>query len=201
MDANFDFKNIAEKIYLFGPNLRSVIRKFNDYPEDEVIGSISKLYVYISNMDYNRVIRDLRRFRENYRKIPGIAKSIAGIGGIDDKVEELFKNTELIIAALASRFYINEKRKEKEFETKEEYLVWVNEFYGYLERELELIINIYPSIKGSGIILKKLNNIFENYGIRGFFDKLPTREELEISKNKILRLYKNYQSRGLLKYN
>jgi len=196
----FDMKSTIEKLYGFDPDLRSAVRKFNRLPEED-ISRIEGIYRHLSGVNPKDVSRKIRELKDGYRKIPDIAKSIAGISETaDNRIKRLFDNTELMVAVLASRFYTDSRPKTREFESELEHQKWVAGFRRYLEAELDLVLMIYPRIRESGMIMKRLKNALKPYGRESFLEKLPTNDDLREAKSKIMRMYDLFEKRESGKY-
>lgn len=196
----FGTEDIIERLYRFGPDLRSVIRRFNRLPEDEAVERMGSLYQYLGSVDPDEVSEKIEDLRRSYDRIPGIAKKIAGVEVADSKIRELFDNTELMIAALAARFYFDGKPKERQFESEEEHQEWIKNFRQYLERELNLILGIYPTIRNSGPIMKRLRKAMSEYGVGDFLDEVPGFYDMRSLRDKVMSIYDLFEERESGKY-
>ncbi|MBD3155128.1 MAG: hypothetical protein GF368_00550 [Candidatus Aenigmarchaeota archaeon] len=198
--SDFDMGSIIDGIYGLGPDLRTVVRRFNRLPEDEAIEKLGSLYQYLGSIDPDEVSEKIDELRRTYDRIPGIAKKIAGVEVADNNIREFFDNTELMIAALAARFYLNGKPKEKQFESEQEHQEWAQDFREYLERELYLILGIYPVLRNSGPIMKRLRKAMAEYGKEDFLDELPGFYDMRNLRDKIISIYDLFEEREFGKY-
>lgn len=195
-------KDVIERLYKFGPTLRDVVQRFNQLPEQEVIKGIEGFYRYLGEVDPKIVSSRIEEMEMAYKRIPGIAKSIAGISDVADRrIRELFTNTELMVSMLAARFYQDGKLKQRDFTSREEHQEWVRKFRGYLEEELKLLLEIYPKIRESGIIMGKVRGALKPYGREAFLDKLPSNDDMREMRAKILRVYDLFEKEQAAKYN
>ena len=199
--VRFDQEELMGKLYDYGPTLRAVVIRFNELPDEEAAERMGSFYKYLRDIDPEEVSDSISKARSSYAKLPGIAKNIAGIGSnTDKKIKRLFDNTELMVVALATRFYTDNIPKKVEFRSEEEHQEWVQKFRQYLGEELSLIIGIYPDIRDSKPIMGRLRKRLKEYDRESLLDELPTVKDLEQSKNKIMSIYNLFEQRESDKY-
>ncbi|MEM5793213.1 MAG: hypothetical protein QXY45_02540 [Candidatus Aenigmatarchaeota archaeon] len=189
------------KLYSLGPNLRHIIRRFNEYPDEEVAGFIGNLYSYASSIDDPMgILAKMDRLIASYENLSPIAKTVAGITGIDDDIHLLLENTRLLVSAVLSRFYIDGKRKDAEFGGREEHEQWMKNFRRYLETEFDVLLRVYPSISRNRMLLGRARGLLDRYGLGGLLDQLPSLGELTLASRKLIRSYLVFEGRQLKKY-